>query len=213
MKKILQPLSSILTFIFVCCGLHFVMQSIGLSDTGREFRLHKVKTSEVETFEVPDEYGIPQQAFVQIASRQNNSSGEFEPIFVIKTNKGLYLPKTKKFHETSSFDRVGFDSKGRLRPAYVQEVKDGLVWTFDAKKAAAAKWDYSASFGNEIATEDGLMQNYVSSVNGQMVRFNKTYDYEQRLKRVRNWHPEVLSQDSSALWQTLKQALLDVFIL
>lgn len=213
MKRILQLLSQILTIIFVCCGIHFVMQSIGLSDIGREFRLDKVKTSEVETFEVPGEYGIPQQAFVQIASRQNNSSGEFEQVFVVKTDKGLYLPKTKKFFESSSLERVGFDNKGKLRPAYVQGVKGGLAWTFDAKKAAAQAWDYSASYGNDIDCKDGLMQNYASSVDGQTVRFNKTYDYQQRLKRVRNWHPEVLRQDPSALWETLKQKLLDVFII
>ena len=60
MKKILQLLSSILTLIFVCCGLHFIMQGIGLSSVEQEFCLEKVKVSksdiEAEWKRIADSY-------------------------------------------------------------------------------------------------------------------------------------------------------------
>ena len=213
MKKILQLLSSILTLIFVCCGLHFIMQGIGLSSVEQEFRLEKVKVSEVETFEISDEYGVPQTAFVQLACRQKSASSEFSEIFIVKTDKGLYLPQTGTFFETTSLERVAFDNKGKLRPAYVKGFKGGLAWTFDPQKASSDNWDYSALYGDDVICENGLMQNYLSDLNGQVVRFNKTYDYEQKLKRVRTWHPEVLRAELPSLWNLLKEKIFEVFTL
>ena len=207
---------------------HGLLKWMGISEVEPEYYYERVETSQVTTINLPTEYGMPEQAFVQLTCDKGPGYEKFQEVWVIKTDKGLFLEnKTKnqtgEFFSDTPFVGAGFD-KGKLLPANVSGTEEtidgdpangGIWWSCDPKNPILYSNSVRFCMGCPAqlagSVKGGVMQNYTVSIDGQVVRFEKTYDSILKHRLVRNWYWEDFKEDMSDLMREGKEYLAEVF--
>ena len=181
----------------------------GITQIEEVYHKEKVETSEIKTIVIPEEQGMPQMAKVQMACDHGPGRHEFQEVYVIKTDKGLYLEselaQSGEFFEGTELFGAGFEDR-KLLPAVVGGCSENsaLYWGFKP-----GYYSYSVrGVPYEAPSRDGVMENYTCSIEGQEVRFEKTYKYVYNPEKVRRWY---WKEKSKEVKEGFKEAFADSF--
>jgi len=209
MKKTVIILTLTLTFGILMLSLWICLEAMlrfsGITQIEEVYHRKNLETSEIKTVVIPEEQGMPQMAKVQMACDHGPGRRKFQEVYVIKTDKGLYLEsklaQSGEFFEGTELFGAGFEDR-KLLPAIVGGCSENsvLYWGFKP-----GYYSYSVrGVPCDAPFRDGVMQNYTCSIEGQEVRFEKTYKYVYKTKKVRRWYWKEAKED-------FKEALADLF--
>ena len=198
-----------------------------------EVRWHEqVPISEKFLLSVPEDCGIPQSCQIQLAPYPKNEadlnimpgydqdwvkSCRIAEVFVVKTDKGLFLQERGKkegqLFETdlSAAGYIGSGANRVLIPAVMTYRSYCMVEPADGH---SVYYSPGALYTHEVKNldqyaEGGIMQNYAFHIEGQNICIERVYKHEERSKKVRVWHPEVISQG----WRDIKEDISEMFII
>ncbi|MBR6409674.1 MAG: hypothetical protein IKS23_05510 [Alphaproteobacteria bacterium] len=198
----------ILMLSFWMC-LEAILRLSGITEIEEVYHKEKVETSEIKTIVIPEEQGMPQMAKVQIACDHGPGRREFQEVYVIKTDKGLYLEsklaQSGEFFEGTELFGAGFEDK-KLLPAVVggRSENSTLYWGFKP-----GYYSYSVvGVPCDGPFRNGVMENYTCSIEGQNVRFVKTYKYVYKPEKVRRWY---WKERVSEVKEGFKETFADLF--
>lgn len=215
MKNVIEKSIVALVIVSLLFGLvviaHIVGEITGISTVEEQLYLAKEECAEQMLVTVPEEYGVPEQALVQLTPCLGPTGHKTAEVLVIKTDKGLYVQETGKpglFFETE-LTGVGFNDEGQLVPATIESFEWGQKVYLEG-----ARYDnyYRYEMLNPRlvnASENGVLQNYDLSLMGQDIKLDKTYNYVIKSEKVRTYHPEVFSET----WEEMKEFVEEVFII